>query len=100
MDLLRQEIVRIHRLPEEPIDLLRQEESVLLQEGKEYHLQEVEMYQLMEEVKQVPDRMILIEETTIGEIEEDKEIVGNGEEMMILVEKGIMIVKIEFKFYC
>lgn len=85
----RQEIVQIHHLLDDPIDLLPREE-------KELHLQEVETYQLMEEVKQVPDRMILIEETTTGEIEEDKEIVGNGEEMMILVEKGIMIVKIEF----
>ena len=77
-DLLRLEIVKcLHQL-EDQIDLLHQEENAPL-------LQEVEIYQRIQE-------MILIEI-----LEEVREIAGQGEEMMIgnLVGKGIMIDEID-----
>lgn len=100
MVLLLQEIVQIHRLLEEVIDLLQEEKDHRHQEGKEFLLLEVEIYQQMEEVKQVLDRMTLTEEKMTDEIEEGKEIVAGGEETTILVGSGIMTDKIENAFYC
>lgn len=103
IDLVRllQGIVQIHRRQEDLIDLLHQEEIETRLRGEiVLLLQEVEIYQLMEEVILVLDRTILIEEKMTEEIEEDRETVVKGEEMMILVGNGSMIDKIENTFYC